>query len=48
MVEQLDGANLDDAMAAQRVEPGCLGIDDDFTPAVKAALGLPASMTRKI
>jgi hypothetical protein len=30
-VDHLDGANLDDTMAAQRVEPGCLGIDDDFT-----------------
>jgi hypothetical protein len=25
------GTNLDDTMAVQRVEPRCLGIDDDFT-----------------
>jgi hypothetical protein len=26
VVEQLDGANLDDAMSAQRVEASCLGV----------------------
>jgi hypothetical protein len=30
VVDQLDGANLDDAMTAQRVKAGCLGVDDDF------------------
>jgi hypothetical protein len=31
MINKLNRSNLDHAMAAQRVEPGCLGIDDDFT-----------------
>jgi hypothetical protein len=31
VVDQLDGANLDDAMTAQSVEAGRLGVDDDFT-----------------
>jgi hypothetical protein len=30
-VDQLNRSNLDDAVAVQRVEPGCLGIDHDFT-----------------
>jgi hypothetical protein len=30
-VDQLNRPNFDDAVAVQRVEPGCLGIDDDFT-----------------
>ena len=31
MVDQLDGADLDHAMAAQRIKASCLGIDDDFS-----------------
>jgi hypothetical protein len=31
IIDQLDGANLDHAMAAQRIKAGCLGIDDDLT-----------------
>ena len=31
MVDQLDGADLDHAMAAQRIKASCLGIDDDLT-----------------
>ena len=30
-VDQLNRPNLDDAVAVQRIEPGCLGIDHDFT-----------------
>jgi hypothetical protein len=30
-VDQLNRPYLDDAVAVQWVEPGCLGIDDDFT-----------------
>ena len=31
VVDQLDGANLDDAVTVQRIKTGCLGVDDDFT-----------------
>jgi hypothetical protein len=31
IIDELDGANLDHAMAAQRIKAGCLGIDDDLT-----------------
>jgi hypothetical protein len=31
VVDQLDGPNLDDAMAAQRIKAGRLGINDDLT-----------------
>jgi hypothetical protein len=31
VVDQLDGADLDDAMAAKRIKAGCLGVDDDRT-----------------
>jgi len=30
MVNQLDGANLDEAISVQRIEAGGLGADDDF------------------
>jgi len=31
MIEKLNRPNLEDAMAFQRVEPDCLGVDDYFT-----------------
>jgi hypothetical protein len=31
LINKFNCPNLDHAMAAQRVEPGCLGVDDDFT-----------------
>jgi hypothetical protein len=31
VVDQLDGADLGDAIAVQRIKASCLGIDDDLT-----------------
>ena len=31
MIDQLDTANFDDAVAVGRIEPGGLGIENDFT-----------------